>query len=83
MQACVIPDPEHPGLDMKPSSFVIGWSQLLFLGEHGIGEPGARAPDSAYRRSMSADFVAEKYDNYLIGMWWPKCICEFRKKYKK
>jgi len=82
-------NPDSPGADMKPASFHIPtlFNTPVWLpdsnGEHYIGEPGDLAPDSSSRRNQTVDFVAGKYNEYLIEKWWPKCFCKFKEELSK
>ena len=71
-------NPEKPGDNMKPVSF----SLWLFGAEHGISEPGDRAPDRINRRWQAAEFTAVKYKKLLMDQWWPKCYCLYCKEWK-
>ena len=70
-------DPEHPGADMKPSS----WGGTWHPGEHRWVEPGMRAPDSAARLQQAASYTQGGYQTFL-GKWWPVCKCYYLKESK-
>jgi len=63
-------DPDHPGPDMKPSS----WNGIWDPREHRWVEPGKRAPDHAQRENAATEFTRKDYQEFL-ARWWPMCKC--------
>jgi uncharacterized protein RhaS with RHS repeats len=67
-------DPDHPGADMKPSS----WGGILDSQEHKWIEPGKRAPGHAQREQAATTFTQKGYQTFL-DKWWPVCKCYYLK----
>jgi len=67
-------DPEHPGADVKPSS----WGGIWDPEEHRWVEPGKRAPDHAQREQAATAFTQKGYQAFL-DKWWPVCKCFYLK----
>jgi len=68
--------PDNIGTSIVPSKFgYFGWDFWnTNLSEHGMTEPGFRAPDTSTRLSLAQDFVTQKYSFHLTK-WWEACKC--------
>lgn len=69
-------DPSAPGENIKPASWgYAGWKVLnIDTGEHGVSEPGSRAPDTQDRLTQAENYTKMKFREFL-GIWVAPCKC--------
>ncbi|MCP3933555.1 MAG: RHS repeat-associated core domain-containing protein [Bacteroidetes bacterium] len=72
-------NPDAPG-DMKPASWGGLWPPRF--GEHGVTEPGKRAPDTAMRIKAAENFTAGKFEEFF-NIFWEPCKCFIKKRFRQ